>query len=98
MVIHLLFGTGDDKNVVNTGLILQHQKSFVFCKRHPKALPLKVSPIETLRKIKVGDKRLVRQRDIDAAVVRSTVCKLNSTGCKYDLKAHIEGTVVKRLK
>ena len=57
-----------------------------------------VSPIETLRKIKVGDKRLVRQRDIDAAVVRSTVCKLNSTGCKYDLKAHIEGTVVKRLK
>ena len=58
----------------------------------------KVSPIETLRKIKVGDKRLVRQRDIDAAVVSSTVCKLNSTGCKYDLKAHIEGTVVKRLK
>jgi len=40
MVIHLLFGTGDDKNVVNKGLILQLQKSFVFCKRNPKALPL----------------------------------------------------------
>ena len=46
MVIHLLFGTGDDKNVVNTGLILQPQKSFALCKRNPKRCLWKPPPFE----------------------------------------------------
>jgi len=35
MVIHLLFGTGDDKNVVNKGLILQHQLEHRFMQQQP---------------------------------------------------------------
>lgn len=58
----------------------------------------KPSPVETLRNIQQGDKRLVLHRDIDASVVRSTVSKLNYKGYKYKSTSHIEGTVVERFK
>lgn len=59
---------------------------------------MKISPSETLRRIKVGETRIIKQSDIDMATVRSTSCRLSKQGYSFYTKSCPEGITVTRTR
>ena len=57
-----------------------------------------VSPSATLKAIQVGETKLVKNRDIRDAIVRSTVSRLNKSGYGFRTHTTPDGLEVTRYK